>query len=64
MIIPHVGGDKGHERHPEQQRVVRPEQESVDAPSRVQQVMMIHPHDGDHEKAQKIAKKLRSKAAQ
>ena len=31
---------------------------------RVQQMMMIHPHNGDYEKAQKVAEKLGSQAAQ
>lgn len=64
MMIPHVCSNKGHERHPEQQGVIRPEQASVDAPSRVQKVMMIHPHNGDHEKAHNVAEKLGNKAAQ
>src|SRR6202158_5499313 len=47
----HEGGDEGGGRHPEQENVIRPEQAGIGAASGVQHVMMIHPHDGDHEKA-------------
>src|ERR1700730_13540851 len=63
-MVAHESGHEGDERHPEQERVVRPEQASIGAASGVQHVMMIHPHDGDDEKAQEIAEKLRENAAQ
>ena len=49
-----------NQRHPEQQIQVRPQQPRSHLADRVDQVMMIDPHDGHDQKAESIADKDRS----
>src|SRR6516162_6887410 len=53
----------GHERdkgHPEKKIEIRPEQAGIHLVHRMDEVMMVHPHDGDDQKAESVAKKDRA----
>ena len=62
IVVAHVRGDEGNQGHPEKQVVVGPEQAGVGMTSRVQQVVMVDPHDGDDHEAEQVAEELRRQA--
>ena len=58
VIVAHVGGNEGDERHPEEKVVVGPEEAGVGVTGGVNEVVMVHPHDGDDDETEKIAEEL------
>ena len=64
MIVAHIGRDEGDERHPEEEIVVGPEKAGIGMAGGVQKMVMIDPHDGDHQKAEQIGEELGRDAAQ
>jgi hypothetical protein len=55
VILPHPAGHERHQREPEEQVQVGPEDGSVDIPGGVQHVMVVVPVDPQEHEAQHVA---------
>ena len=54
MILAHPAGDERHQRQPEQQVQVRPEDPAVDSMRGLEHVMMVVPVDAEHDEAEHV----------
>jgi hypothetical protein len=60
MVLAHEIRNEGHQRHPEEQVHIQPQQSRVDLAGCVHEMVMIHPHNGNHQKAQQVAQETGS----